>query len=165
MPHQDDTTFAIRLARREDAGLIVQYIRELADFEGDLDQVTATQEGLEEHMFDRGGAEALIGEWEGRPVGFAFFHGTFSTFLGRPGLALVDLYIRPEVRGRGFGRRMLAHLAGLAKERGCGRLEWWVHDWNEDAARFYRRCGAGMVRDIRVYRLDGGALDAFAEEV
>lgn len=157
-----DERLDIRLATREDAELIMRCIRELAKFEGDLDKVVATEATLEKYMFDLSGAEALIGEPEGKPVGFALFHATFSTFLGRPGIKLEDLYIEPDVRGKGFGQEMLAYLARLTKKRGCERLEWWVHDWNEPAARFYRRCGAEMVQDIRVYRLAGDALDAFA---
>lgn len=96
--------FTIRLAHKEDAALIVKYIRDLATYENELDQVSVTPEILEEYMFDEEGAEALIGEYEGKPIGFAFFHSSFSTFLGKPGIALVDLYIEPHARGNGFGK-------------------------------------------------------------
>ncbi len=155
--------FTIRLADRSDAALIVHYIRELAKFEGELHEVTATKETLETYMFDKGGAEALIGEFENQPVGFAFFHMTFSTFLGKPGIALVDLYIEPEMRNRGYGATMLKRLAQITKERDCERLEWWVHDWNHDAVRFYKSYGAEMVKEIRIYRLASNSLDAFTE--
>lgn len=115
-------------------------------------------------MFDQRGAEALIGEFERRPVGFAFFHSTFSTFLGKPGIALVDLYIEPEMRNRGYGRAMLSFLAQLTRERDCERLEWWVHDWNDHAVRFYKSCGAEIVKDIRIYRLTGENLSDFGKE-
>lgn len=115
--------FRLRFAQRGDVPLIVKYIRDLAAYEGELDQVTCTSEVLERDMFDRGGAEALIGEFNGVPVGFALFHPTFSTFLGRKGMGLVDLYIEPEMRGKGFGKTMLSYLAQLAVER-------IAEDWN-----------------------------------
>lgn len=156
--------FKIRFAEKEDAALIVKYIRDLASYENELDEVTNTPETLEKYMFEQGGAESLIGEYRGAPVGFAFFHNSFSTFLGKPGITLVDLYIEPQMRGNGFGKAMLSCLANITKERDCGRLEWWVHDWNESAAERYRKWGAQLVKDIRVYRMDGDLLDSFAEE-
>lgn len=156
--------FKIRYAEKKDATLIIKYIRDLASYENELDEVSNTPETLEKYMFDQGGAEALIGEYKGAPVGFAFFHNSFSTFLGKPGIALVDLYIEPEMRGNGFGKAMLSRLSSITKERKCGRLEWWVHDWNESAAERYRKWGAQLVKDIRVYRMDGEILDAFARE-
>lgn len=156
--------FQIRFAEKKDAALIVKYIRDLATYENELDEVSNTPEILEEYMFDQGGAEALIGEYKGVPVGFAFFHNSFSTFLGKPGIALVDLYIEPDMRGNGFGKAILSRLAEITKERKCQRLEWWLHDWNESAAARYRKWGAQMVKDIRVFRMDGHILDTFAEE-
>lgn len=156
--------FTIRLAEKKDAPLIVKYIRDLASYENELDYVTVTAEVLEKYMFDQCGAECLLGEFNGNPIGFAFFHNSFSTFLGKPGIALVDLYIEPEMRGRGYGKAMLSYLANITKERDCGRLEWWVHDWNESAAEHYRNWGAKMVKDIRVYRMDGSVLDEFSKQ-
>ena len=156
--------FQIRFAEKKDVRLIVKYIRDLAIYENELDEVSATPELLETYMFDNRGAEALIGEYKGAPVGFAFFHNSFSTFLGRPGIALVDLYIEPDMRGRGFGKAMLSRLADIANERNCGRLEWWVHDWNERVAAGYREWGAEMVKEIRIYRMDGAVLASFAED-
>jgi GNAT superfamily N-acetyltransferase len=153
--------FQIRHAERKDAALIAKYIRDLASFENELDQVTVTAEDLEVNMFDRNGAQAIIGEFQDTPVGFAFFHQSFSTFLGKKGIALVDLYIEPEVRNRGFGKAMLAYLAGLAREQDCGRLEWWCHDWNEPAIALYKKWGAFPIDNIRVYRLCGDALAQF----
>ena len=157
--------FNIRLAVKSDARLIIRYIRELAAFEDQLDEVTATEESLEKYMFDLHGAETLIGEFNESPVGFAFFHQTFSTFNGKPGIALVDLYIEPEMRGRGFGKTMLTYLSKLTLERNCERLEWWLHDWNKEAERFYRKCGADMVKDIRIYRLCGKGLKDFSAQL
>ncbi|QHI73934.1 GNAT family N-acetyltransferase [Aminipila terrae] len=156
--------FIIRFAEKPDAPLIVKYIRDLASYENELEDVTVTPETLEKYMFDQKGAECLIGEFNGNPVGFAFFHNSFSTFLGKPGINLVDLYIEPDMRGRGYGKAMLSYLAKLTKERDCGRLEWWVHDWNESAAKHYLNWGAEMVKYIRVYRMDGQPLDKFSKE-
>lgn len=156
--------FKIRFAEKKDADLIVKYIRDLASYENELDQVAVTRDILEKYMFDQCGAEAIIGEYKGEPVGFAFFHNSFSTFLGKPGIALVDLYIEPHARGNGFGKVMLSYLANIAKERNCDRLEWWCHDWNTDAIERYINWGASMVKDIRVYRMDGENLDDFSKE-
>jgi Acetyltransferase (GNAT) family. len=150
--------FTIRFAERKDAALIVKYIRDLASFENELDQVTVTAETLEKNMFNENGAQAIIGEFEGAPVGFALFHQSFSTFLGQKGIALVDLYIEPNMRCLGFGKTMLAYLAGLTIERNCGRLEWWCHDWNAPAIARYKKWGAFPIDNIRVYRLCGEAL-------
>lgn len=157
-------SFQIRFAEKKDASLIVKYIRDLASYENELDQVTVTPDTLERYMFDQGGAEALIGEYKGNPIGFAFFHSSFSTFLGKPGIALVDLYIEPHSRGNGFGKMMLSYLARVAKERNCDRLEWWCHDWNVAAIDRYVKWGANMVKDIRVYRMDSKDLSDFSKE-
>lgn len=156
--------FTIRFAEKKDASLIVKYIRDLAAYEDELDYVSVTIDTLEKYMFEQNGAECLLGEFNGNPIGFAFFHKSFSTFLGKPGIALVDLYIEPEMRGCGYGKAMLSYLANIAKERDCGRLEWWVHDWNESAAEHYRNWGAKMVKDIRVYRMDSSILDTFSKQ-
>ena len=153
--------FRIRPAEKKDAALIVKYIRDLASFENELDQATVTAEDLEINMFDHHGAQAIIGEFQGNPVGFAFFHHSFSTFLGKKGIALVDLYIEPEMRSRGFGKAMMAHLAALAREQDCGRLEWWCHDWNAPAIELYKKWGAFPIDNIRVYRLSDDALAEF----
>ena len=150
--------FQIRLAEKKDAALIVKYIRDLASYEDELDQVTVTAEILEENMFDKSGAQAIIGEYQGIPVGFALFHQSFSTFLGQKGIALVDLFIEPEMRNHGFGKAMLAYLANLTINQDCGRLEWWCHDWNTSAIELYKKWGAFPIENIRVYRLCGAAL-------
>lgn len=161
MDHYKITDFHIRPAERKDAALIVKYIRDLASFENELEQVTVTAEDLETNMFDQNGAQAIIGEFHGVPVGFALFHQSFSTFLGKKGIALVDLYIEPGMRNYGFGKAMLAYLAALAREQDCGRLEWWCHDWNAPAIELYVKWGAFPIDNIRVYRLCGTALSEF----
>ena len=155
--------FRIRAAEKKDAALLLKYIKDLASFENELDQVSATVQLLEENMFDKRGAEALIGEYNGVSVGFAFFHASFSTFLAKPSMHLVDLYIEPDMRGKGFGKAILSALAKLSKERGCGRLEWWVHDWNKNAIEHYKKWGAKQVDFIRVYRMTDQALNDFAK--
>ena len=150
---------AIRAALEEDAPLILQLIKELAEYEKLSHEVVATEDSLRRALFgQRRFAEALIGEVEGEPAGFALFFHNFSTFLGRPGIYLEDLYVRPEFRGSGLGRALLAYLARLALERGCGRLEWSVLDWNEPAIGFYKSVGAAPVDGWTGYRVAGKAL-------
>ncbi len=157
--------FRIRDARAEDVPLILAFIRELAEYERLTHQVVATEKLLGESLFgERRAAEVLIGMLDHIPVGFALFFHNFSTFLGRPGIYLEDVYVRPEYRGRGFGQAFLAHLAKLARERGCGRLEWAVLDWNESAIRFYERLGAVAMDEWTVYRVTGEALAKLAGE-
>ncbi|MEL7656250.1 MAG: GNAT family N-acetyltransferase [Bacillota bacterium] len=150
--------FQIRPAVREDAALIVKYIRDLASFENELEQVTVTTETLEKNMFDQSGAQAIIGQYQDVPVGFALYHYSFSTFLGQKGITLVDLYIEPEMRNHGFGKAMLAYLADQTIKQNCGRLEWWCHDWNTPAIERYKKWGAFPIDNIRVYRLCGERL-------
>jgi GNAT superfamily N-acetyltransferase len=141
--------------------LILQFIRDLAEFERLLDQVTATEELIRSALFGNPPlAEALIGEMEGHPAGFALFFHNFSTFLGKPGLYVEDVYVDPAYRGRGLGRAFFLHLAALARERGCGRMEWAVLDWNERAITFYRNLGARPLEDWTLFRLDEEALKA-----
>jgi len=155
----------IRAATAEDVPLILRFIRELAEYERLAHEVVATEDGLRDTLFGpRPYAEVAIAEEEGEPAGFALFFHNYSTFLGRPGIYLEDLYVRPEMRGRGIGRALLAHLARLAVDRGCGRLEWWVLDWNEDAIRFYRALGAEAMDDWTVFRVTGDALARLADE-
>ena len=155
----------LRRATERDAALVLRFIRELADYERLLHEVVATEDGLRTHLFgDKPAAEVVIAEAGGEPVGFALYFQTFSTFVGKPGIYLEDPYVRPERRGQGIGRRLLAHLAGLAIERGCGRLEWAVLDWNESAIRFYRALGATPNEGWIVNRVAGDALAALANE-
>lgn len=156
----------VRPAIEEDVPLLLELIRELAEYEKLSHEVVANEETLRHNLFGDGhrGAEAVIAASGGETAAFALFFHNFSTFLGRPGIYLEDLYVRPEHRSAGVGRRLLAHLARLAKERGCGRLEWWALDWNEPAIGFYRRLGAVSMDDWTVYRVAGEALERLAEE-
>jgi GNAT superfamily N-acetyltransferase len=145
--------------------VIAELIRGLARFEKLEQEVVMTEELLAAGLFgDRPYAEVVLAEDDGRPVGFALFFHNFSTFLGRPGIYLEDLFVIPEHRGRGTGRILLAHLARLAVERGCGRLEWAVLDWNKEAIKFYERLGARPNSDWTVYRLTGEALTGLARQ-
>ena len=155
----------IRPAVAADAALILSLIRELADYEHMLEQVTATEAGIRATLFSaKPAAECVIAEQDGKPAGFALFFHNYSTFLGQPGLYLEDLYVKPELRSRGIGRKLLAHLARLALERGCGRFEWSVLDWNEPAIRFYKGLGAKMMDAWRINRLTGEALEKLAAD-
>ncbi len=156
--------FTIRFAEEKDLKLILDFIKELADYEKLLHEVVATEEILRESLFVRKTAEVIIGEYDGEPVGFALFFHNFSTFLGRPGIYLEDLYVKPEMRGKGFGKTLLAFLAKLAKERNCGRFEWWCLDWNEPSIKFYKSIGAVPMDEWTVYRVTGQALDDLAKE-
>ena len=145
--------------------VIAELIRGLARFEKLEHEVVMTEELLASALFgDRPYAEVVLAEDDGRPEGFALFFHNFSTFLGRPGIYLEDLFVLPEHRGSGIGRMLLAHLARLAVERGCGRLEWAVLDWNRDAIQFYERLGARPNSDWTVYRLAGEALTGLARQ-
>ena len=155
----------IRAATEGDAPLILSLIKELAEYERLSHEVVATEEALRDSLFgERPVAEVLIGDLGDEAVGFALFFHNFSTFLGKPGIYLEDLYVKPRYRGMGFGRALLVHLARLARERGCGRFEWSVLDWNEPAIGFYKGIGASPVSGWTVYRVTGEALDDLAAE-
>lgn len=155
----------IRPAVREDSGLILDFIRGLADYEKLAHEVVATKEILEQSLFgENPGAEVIIAEWDGEPAGFALFFPNYSTFLARPGIYLEDLYVHPDSRGKGIGKSLLACLARMAVERGCGRLDWSVLDWNEPTINFYKSLGAYGLDDWVQYRLDGDALKKMALE-
>lgn len=156
--------FKIRFAEEKDINLILNFIKELASYEELLHEVVATEELLRESLFQRKAAEVIIGEYKGEPIGFALFFYNFSTFLGKPGLYLEDLYIRPEMRGKGYGKTILSFLAKLALERNCGRFEWWCLDWNEPSIKFYKSIGAEPMDEWTVYRVHGNALTDLASE-
>lgn len=157
--------FVIRCAEKEDTGLILRFIKGLAEYEKLSHEVTATEDLLRETLFGtRQVAEVVIGEYRGEAVAFALFFHNYSTFLGRPGIYLEDLFVKPEMRGLGFGKALLAYLAKLATERQCGRVEWSVLDWNSPAIRFYRKLGAVAKDEWTVHRLTGEALDRLAKE-
>ena len=155
---------AFRGACPEDTALILRFIRELAAYEQLEDQVVADEETLRRWIFEKKGAEVLFVLEDGREVGFALYFHNFSTFLGRSGVYLEDLFVLPEYRGRGYGKALLCRLAAIAKEEGCGRLEWWCLDWNKPSIDFYKSMGAEPMEDWTVYRVAGETLDKLAEE-
>jgi GNAT superfamily N-acetyltransferase len=156
--------FTIRRATVADVGTILELIRELATYERAPDEVTATEEQLVDVLFGKKpAAEVLLGFKGEEPVGFAVYFYNFSTWLGRPGLYLEDLFVRPEQRGKGFGRALLVELAQIARARGCGRMEWAVLNWNEPAIEFYRKLGAKPMDEWTVFRLTGDGIERLAE--
>lgn len=154
---------AIRPATANDVPLILELIRGLAEYERMLDLVQATEERLHASLFPADGrapdAHCVIGAVDGTPAGFALYFFNYSTFLGRPGLYLEDLFVKPEHRGAGLGKALLLHLAAVARARGCGRMEWSVLDWNEPAIGFYEALGAKRLLDWQICRLDAAALE------
>lgn len=153
----------IRYAERKDIPLILEFIRGLAEYEKLLDEVVATEELLEEWLFDKEKAEVIFGVVDGEEVGFALFFHNFSTFLGRAGIYLEDLFVKPEFRGNGYGKGLLKELARIAVERGCGRLEWWCLDWNKPSIDFYLSLGAIPMDEWTTYRITGDTLKKMAE--
>ena len=156
-------SLGFRNAQRNDVGLILQFIRELADYEKMLSEVVADEATLEEWIFDKQKAEVIFALEGEKEVGFALYFHNFSTFLGRAGIYLEDLYVKPEYRGKGYGKAILKKLASIAVERGCGRLEWWCLDWKKPSIDFYRSLGAEPMDDWTVYRIAGEALTNLAE--
>jgi GNAT superfamily N-acetyltransferase len=156
--------FAIRPARPDDAELLVNLVRELAVYEKLEEHARATPDDFRTHLFGpRPAAEAAVSEVDGEPVGFALWFSTFSTFRGQPGLYLEDIFVKPGFRGRGIGKGLLAAVARRAVERGCGRLEWSVLDWNAPAIGFYRSLGARPMDEWTVYRIDDEPLRRLAQ--
>src|SRR5262249_55486446 len=159
------TEVSIRPAGEHEVAVILRFIRDLAIYEHLEHEVVATEESLRQALFGpRPYAEVVFGCLNGEPVGFALFFHNFSTFLGRPGIYLEDLYVRPEARGYGVGYRLLSWLAETALSRGCGRLEWAVLDWNEPSIQFYRRLGAVAMDQWTTYRVTGPALSTLARD-
>ena len=152
-----------RNAERKDTLLILQFIKELADYEKMLNEVVADEATLETWIFDKQKAEVIFALHDGKEVGFALFFHNFSTFLGRAGIYLEDLYVKPECRGKGYGKALLKKLASIAMERGCGRLEWWCLDWNKPSIDFYLSLGAEVMSDWTVYSIAGDTLTQLAE--
>ena len=152
-----------RFAKREDTNLILYFIKELALYEKMLDEVVADEKTLEEWIFDKQKAEVIFVTENEKEVGFALFFHNFSTFLGRAGIYLEDLFVLPEFRGRGYGKALLKRLASIAVERGCGRLEWWCLDWNKPSIEFYLSLGAKPMSDWTTYRIAGDTLKRMAE--
>ena len=157
-------TFEIRTATLADVGTILQLIRDLATYERAPNEVTATEGQLREILFGKKpAAEVLLALADGLPVGFAVYFHNFSTWLGRPGLYLEDLFVKPEERGKGYGRALLVHLGRIARDRRCGRMEWAVLNWNEPAIEFYRKLGAKPMDEWTVYRLTSDGIRALAD--
>lgn len=156
-------SFNIRPARPEEAGLVLDFIRKLAVYEKCADDVVADEATLHHSLFVEHAAEVVFAEEDGVAVGFALFFHNFSTFVGRKGMYLEDLFILPEKRGLGYGKALLKYVARIAVERGCGRMEWICLDWNESALSIYRSIGAFPLSDWTVQRLDEQALERFAE--
>lgn len=157
------TGVTFRYAQEKDTALILRFIRDLAEYEKMLDEVVATEELLRVWLFEQKKAEVLFAVANGTEVGFALFFHNFSTFLGKAGLYLEDLYVKPDCRGLGYGKFILRKLAQIAVERGCGRLEWWCLDWNKPSIDFYLSLGAEAMNDWTVYRIAGDALSDLAD--
>ena len=159
------SNFMIRTGTEEDAPVIFSLIKELAEYEHLAHEVVASVDDIRRTLFgERPFAETLIGEYGDLPISFALFFYNFSTFIGKPGIYLEDLYVQPEHRGKGFGSKMLAHIAALARERNCGRFEWSVLNWNTPAIRTYEKLGATPMEEWILYRLSGEALDRLADK-
>ena len=151
-----------RFAQEKDAALILDFIKGLAEYEKMSDQVVATESLLREWIFEKKKAEVIFAVENGKEVGFALFFHNFSTFLGRAGIYLEDLFVYPEYRGRGHGKALIRELARITVERGCGRLEWCCLDWNKPSIDFYLSLGATPMDEWTIYRLTGEALESFA---
>ena len=159
-----DPRITLRFATADDVGLILDFIRQLAEYEKLTHEIVTDEDQLRQSLFgERRVAEVVIATYDGEPAGFALFFHNFSTLLGKPGVYLEDIFVIPKLRGRGIGRVMLSFLARLAVERGCGRLEWWVLDSNEPAIRFYERLGAQAMDEWTVYRVTGDTLVQLAK--
>ena len=159
----NNNKFHIRKAERQDTHLILDFIRGIARYEKMEDEVVADVHTLEQQLFDLHRAEVLFAVENGREVGFALFFHNFSTFLGRSGLYLEDLFVKTEYRGKGYGKGLLRQLARIALERGCGRMEWWCLDWNQPSIDFYRSLDAEPMSEWTTYRLTGDTLRKMAE--
>ena len=163
MKSKKNELLGIRPANVADVSLLSEFIRGIAEYEKLADEVVADEAILRESFFgSRPKAEALIAEWGGEPVAFAVFFENFSTFMGRSGLYLEDLYVKPEYRCKGIGKALLSHLAGIAVERGCPRFEWVALDWNRNAIDFYEKLGAKQLSEWRIFRLTGDNLAKLA---
>ena len=156
-------TYAFKYAEEDDVSLILYFIKELAKYEKMLDEVVATEEILKEWLFEKKKAEVIFALEDGEAGGFALFFHNFSTFLGRSGIYLEDLFVKPEFRGKGYGKALLKKLAQIAVERGCGRFEWCCLDWNKPSIDFYLSLGAEPLEEWTIYRITGNTLTQLAE--
>jgi GNAT superfamily N-acetyltransferase len=159
-----DSKLRLRFATEADTRLILEFIKALAEYEHLAHEIVTDEESLRDSLFKgRKVAEVIISEYHNEPAGFALFFHNYSTFLGKPGLYLEDLFVKPEFRGNGIGRELLSCLARIAVDRGCGRLEWWVLDWNESAIRFYKSLGGQPMDEWKVFRVSDDSLTRLAE--
>jgi len=156
--------FILRFAKEDDSGLILEFIKKLADYEKRLEEVIALESDIRESLFKNKHAEAVIGEYKGIPVGFAIFFHNYSTFLGKPGIYIEDIFVEPEMRGKGFGSIIFTFFAKLAVERKCGRVEWSVLTWNEPSIKFYEKQGASSKKEWMLYKIEGEALGRLASK-
>jgi GNAT superfamily N-acetyltransferase len=152
----------IRFAEEKDTPLILEFIRAIAEYERMSDQVAATEEGLRKYLFHDHVAEVIFAEDQDTPLGFSLFFHNMSTFVGRPGIYIEDIFVKPEFRGKGIGKALLGFIAGLAAERNCGRLEWSCLNWNEPSIAFYKSQGAQAMSGWTTFRVSGDALDKLA---
>lgn len=159
--HKD---FTLRFAEENDSGLILQFIKKLADYEKRASEVSAEESNIKESLFKKKYAEAIIGEYKGSPVSFAIFFHNFSTFLGKPGIYIEDIFVDQKMRGKGFGSIIFTFFAKLAVERKCGRVEWSVLTWNEPSIKFYEKLGAAPKSEWMLYKLSGKALSSLARK-
>jgi len=162
MDMEKKEVFTIRTAKKSDSVLILDFIKLLADYEKRLHEVVATEEDIRTTIFERKIAEAVIAEHKGQPAGFAIFFHNFSTFLGKPGIYIEDLFVNPEFRGKGLGKQLFSYIAGIAIDRNCGRVEWTVLTWNEPAINFYNKIGALPKSEWMLYKISGDALEKLA---
>jgi GNAT superfamily N-acetyltransferase len=158
-----DDHILLRFAEEKDIAAILEFIRGLAEYEHLSDMVEIKEVDLKKYLFEKKLIEVIIGEYDGTPVGFALFFHNFSTFLGKPGIFIEDIFIKPEFRGRGLGKILFSFLAKTAVERNCGRLEWSCLDWNEPSIEFYKKQGAQPLDEWTIYRITGEGINKLAE--
>lgn len=156
--------FKLRTTEKEDSKLILDLIKEIAVYEKMLDQVVATEDSIRESIFEKKEAEVLIGEYNGEPMGYALYFLNYSTFIGRAGFYLEDIYIKPEYRGKGIGKEIFKALGKIAYDRGCKRMEWVCLNWNEPSIKFYESLGAEAMSEWTIYRLSGDNIKKLAEK-
>jgi GNAT superfamily N-acetyltransferase len=161
--YQIDEHIRLRSVEEKDIAIILEFIRGLAEYEHLSDMVAITEADLQEYLFEKKLIEVVIGEYDGTPAGFALFFHNFSTFLGRPGIFIEDIFVKPEFRGKGLGKIFFSFLAKIAVERKCGRLEWACLNWNKPSIEFYKSQGAQAMNEWTIYRITGDGINKLAE--